>query len=177
MPRLSLMKRILLAAAVLATMPLARAEDGWRDFQGSWSASGSVQTIYLGDKRSASIADLSGSLLLAGPSRPGVGFRGEAVAFSDSETGMVGRAVWTDENGDQVFSEIRGGGPTKGSKVEGTFIGGTGRYAGATGTYEFTWKYVIAAEDGTIQGQAVGLKGRVRADASIKADQGKGAKP
>jgi hypothetical protein len=74
---------------------------------------------------------------------------------------MVGRASWTDERGDQVFSELRGGGPAKGSHVTGTFIGGTGRYAGATGTYEFTWEYVLAAEDGTVQGRAVGLKGRV----------------
>ena len=164
MPRLAQMRYALLAIAALAATQVARAEDGWRDFEGSWNASGTVQTISLGDKRRASIADLSGSLLLSGPSRPGVGFRGEAIAFSDSETGMTGRAVWTDQNGDQVFSEIRGGGPTKGSKVEGTFIGGTGRYAGATGTYQFTWQYVIADEDGTIQGHAVGLKGRVRAE-------------
>ena len=100
--------------------------------------------------------------MLSGPSRPGIGFRGDAIAFTDTVSGMVGRAVWTDERGDQVFSELRGGGPEKGSRVSGTFIGGTGRYAGATGTYEFTWQSVIAAEDGTVQGQAVGLAGRVR---------------
>jgi hypothetical protein len=144
--------------------PGTRAQpDAWHEFQGSWSAAGTVRTLALGDGRSASLADLRGSLLLAGASRPGVGFRGDAIAFTDSESGMVGRAVWTDERGDQVFSELRGGGPAKGSRVEGTFLGGTGRYAGATGTYEFTWQYVIAAEDGTVQGRAVGLTGRVRA--------------
>ena len=146
--------------------------DGWHDFEGSWTAAGSVHSIGLGTGRQASLADLRGTLQLAGASRPGLGFRGDAIALTDSESGMVGRAAWTDERGDQVFSELRGGGPAKGSHVSGTFIGGTGRYAGATGHYEFTWQYVMAAEDGTVQGRAVGLKGRVHvgaADASDKA--------
>ncbi len=42
------------------------------------------------------------------------------------------------------------------------FLGGTGRYAGATGSYEFSWQWVMEAEDGSIQGRAVELKGRVR---------------
>ena len=41
-------------------------------------------------------------------------------------------------------------------------MGGTGRYAGATGTYEFSWRFVIETEDGIVQGQSVGLNGRVR---------------
>ncbi|HUJ01906.1 MAG TPA: hypothetical protein VLY46_16810 [Usitatibacter sp.] len=145
--------------------------DGWHDFEGSWIATGSVRTIKLGDTRQASVADLRGTLELAGASRPAVGFRGDAIALSDSESGMVGRAAWTDEHGDQVFSEIRGGGPSKGSHVTGTFIGGTGRYRGATGTYEFTWEYVLAAEDGTVQGRAVGLKGRVHVGAGEPGDK------
>ena len=135
---------------------------GWHEFEGSWNAAGSVRSLALGGGRQASLAELRGTLALAGASRPAVGFRGDAIALSDSESGMVGRAAWTDEHGDQVFSELRGGGPAKGSHVTGTFIGGTGRYAGATGNYEFTWQYVLAAEDGTVQGRAVGLKGRVR---------------
>lgn len=149
----------------------AATADGWHDFEGSWSAAGSVHSIGLGTGRQASLAELRGTLELAGASRPAVGFRGDAVALTDSESGMVGRAAWTDEHGDQVFSELRGGGPAKGSHVTGTFIGGTGRYAGARGSYEFTWQYVLAAEDGTVQGRAVGLKGRVHvgADAGDKA--------
>jgi hypothetical protein len=108
------------------------------------------------------LVDLQGSLLLGGRSRPGVGFRGEAIALNDSARGLVGYAVWTDERGDQVFSELRGEGTASGNRITGTFTDGTGRYAGATGVYEFSWQYVLEAEDGTVQGRAVGLKGRVR---------------
>jgi len=135
---------------------------GWHQFAGSWNAAGSRHILSLGGDRRAALLDLRGTLLLAGPSRPGVGFRGEAIALNDTATGLMGRAVWTDERGDQVFSELSGQGAAAGNKIMGTFMGGTGRYAGASGSYEFTWQYVLEAEDGTVQGRAVGLKGRVQ---------------
>jgi hypothetical protein len=134
----------------------------WREFEGTWTAAGSRQSIALGADRRASVSTLKGSLLLSGASRPAVGFRAEAVVLNDSATGMVGRAVWTDERGDQAWSELRGEGTATGNRIVGTFVAGTGRYAGVTGDYEFSWRFVLETEDGTVQGQSVGLKGRVR---------------
>lgn len=136
----------------------------WHEFQGTWTATGSRNMMNLGGERQASISNFNGSLLLAGPSRPSVGFRADAIVFSDSLSGMVGRAVWTDERGDQVFSELRGQGSATDNKIVGTFLGGTGRYSGATGGYEFSWRFVIENEDGNLQGQSLGLNGRVRVD-------------
>jgi len=101
-------------------------------------------------------------MLLAGAGRPGVGFRSEVIALTDSATGLVGRGVWTDERGDQVYSELKGEGTAARNHIEGTILGGTGRYAGVTGTYDFSWQFVLEAEDGSIQGRATDLKGRVR---------------
>ena len=150
---------------------------GWREFEGSWNAAGRRHILPLGGERRASLIDLTGTLLLAGPGRPGVGFRGDAIAINDTATGLVGRAVWTDERGNRVFSELSGQGVAAGQKVTGTFIGGTGRYAGATGTYEFTWQYVLEAEDGTVQGRAVGLKGRILVGEPTQAPAGQQGKP
>ena len=141
---------------------LAAAPGEWREFEGSWNAAGSRRTIPLGADRRGAILDLRGSMLMAGPGRPGVGFRSEVIALVDSETGLTGRSVWTDENGDQVFSELKGEGTAAKNHITGTILGGTGRYAGVTGSYEFSWRFVIESEDGSIQGSAVGLKGRVR---------------
>jgi hypothetical protein len=105
---------------------------------------------------------LKGTLLLGGPESPGVGFLSQAIALVDSETGLVGRSVWTDERRDQVFSELKGDGTAARNRITGTILGGTGRYAGATGSYEFSWNSVTEAEDGAIQGRAVDLTGRVR---------------
>ena len=154
--------------AVAACGPSNPPSDGqssaaeWHEFQGTWTATGSRHALHLGDDRRASIADFDGSLLLSGPSRPAVGFRAQAIVLNDSATGMAGRAVWTDDRGDQVYSELRGEGTATGNRIAGTFIGGTGRYSGANGTYEFSWRFVLEAEDGTVQGQSLGLKGRVR---------------
>ena len=157
----------LLAAVTCVPLPTwsqATSDEGeWREFEGTWTAVGKRQVVPLGGDRQASIADFNGSLVLSGPSRPAVGFRAEAIVLNDSLTGLVGRAVWTDERGDQVFSELQGKTTATGNRLFGTFLGGSGRYAGATGSYEFSWRFLIEAEDGTVQGQSMGLKGRVRA--------------
>ena len=140
-----------------------------RAFTGTWSASGSRHTLRLGPGRQASIVSLSGSLLLTGQRGLGVGFQAEVVGMSDSLTGGQGRCVWTDERGEQVFSELRGGPVGTGSDFVGTIIGGTGRYAGLRGEYRFRWQYVIDAEDGVISGRTVDLEGRVQAPLSSPA--------
>jgi hypothetical protein len=159
---------VAIALAVAACGPpappqSAAAATEWREFAGSWNAAGSRRIIPLGADRRGSIINLRGTMLLAGPERPGVGFLSEVIALVDSETGLVGRSVWTDQRGDQVFSELKGEGTAARNRVTGTILGGTGRYAGATGSYEFSWQFVTEAEDGSIQGRAVELKGRVRA--------------
>lgn len=157
----------LLVVVICAPLPIwaqaASAGGEWREFQGTWTAIGKRQVIPLGGDRRASIADFNGALILTGPSRPAVGFRAQAIVLNDSVTGMVGRAVWTDERGDQVFSELRGETTATGNRLFGTFLGGSGRYAGATGSYEFSWRFLLEDEDGTVQGQSMGLKGQVRA--------------
>ena len=143
--------------------PLAAAPaSGWMDFEGSFNATGTRRTLSLGERGRSAILDLKGSMLLAGPGRPGTGFQGEVIALLDPKAGLVGRSVWTDERGDEVYSELEGEGTATRNRITGTILGGTGRYAGATGSYEFSWQWVMEAEDGSIQGRAVELTGRVR---------------
>ena len=141
------------------------ADEGWREFSGSMNLTGHRHVIAMGSAWRAGIVELSGTVLLSGPQRPGVGFGAKVLALTDSSFGLVGRALWTDERGDQMWSELKGEGTATGNHIAGTITGGTGRYKGAEGTYELSWQYVLEAEDGTVQGRAVGLKGRVRAAA------------
>jgi hypothetical protein len=92
----------------------------------------------------------------------GVGFRAKAIGFSDNRDGMQGRCVWTDEHGDKVYSELKGESVGTGNRIVGTFLGGTGRFAGITGQYSFQWEYVVESEEGAVSGRAVNLKGRAR---------------
>jgi hypothetical protein len=134
----------------------------WHTFQGTWSASGTRQTLSLETNHRASIFDLTGSLLLTGDRGLGVGFQLQAIGLTDSLTGMQGWCVWTDERGEKVFSELKGELVATGKHIMGTFLGGTGRYAGMTGEYSFQWEYVVESDDGTVSGRAVDLKGRAR---------------
>ena len=136
----------------------------WREFEGTWTAVGNRTMMHLGGDRKAAVSTFNGSLVLAGAARPAVGFRSEAIVFNDSTTGLVGRAVWINEDGDEAYSELRGEGTATSNKITGTFVGGTGRFAGVSGEYEFSWRFLLENEDGTIQGQSMGLKGRVRVD-------------
>jgi hypothetical protein len=164
--RLSLLLVAMLLAGVGDAGP-ARADSAlpdteWHEFKGTWTAAGSRQNIGLGGDRHASVADYSGSLMLYGSSRPALGFRVEAVVLNDSATGLIGRAVWTDEADNHVYSELRSEVTPQGNRIIGTFVGGSGRYKGATGTYEFSWRFLLESEDGKVQGQSAGFSGKVR---------------
>ncbi|HEX9206559.1 MAG TPA: hypothetical protein VF853_11605 [Candidatus Deferrimicrobiaceae bacterium] len=167
--RRSIPVAMLALAALACGGPAKGPESGmpsgeWRTFEGTGTATGHRQTLQLGPGRKVSIVHLTGSLLLIGEQRLGQGFRNEVIGYTDSLKGGTAWSVWTDSRGDQVFGEFRGGTLGTGSRFTGTLLGGTGRYAGVTGEYEFEWQYVVDEEDGSIQGRITGLKGRFRQD-------------
>jgi len=154
-----------LAAAACRRAPgeLAAPPPGeWRAFEGSWSATGDRHTLQLGPGHRASVLSVSGSMLLRGERGLGVGFQARALAFTDDASGVVGRAVWTDERGDEIFSELHGDPVASGRRLVGTITGGTGRWTGIRGEYGLDWSWVVEAEDGRIQGRADDLRGRAR---------------
>ena len=142
--------------------PVPVASDEIRPFTGTWIATGTRQTLTLEPGRQAAIFNLTGSLLLSGKERLKLGFKADVIGFSDTSQGMQGRSVWTDDKGEKVFSELRGQSVGPGNLVEGRFVGGTGRYAGVSGEYSFTWKYLVDNEEGMVSGRVVGLKGWAR---------------
>jgi len=161
---------------VAATMAIATAADfsvfaqqqpsadTWRTFTGTWSARGPRQSVPIEGGGTASVAYLSGAIVLATRDVPGGGMRAEAIAFDDGSSSGTGRAVWTDSRGNRLFSEIRGRAVAAGRRITGTFTGGTGPFAGASGDYELTWQYVARDNDtgDEVQGRAADLRGRLR---------------
>jgi hypothetical protein len=148
-------------AVALAGVTMAAAGQE-SSFEGTWSASGRRHGVALEEGREAAIVEISGAVVLSSGEGLSGGFRGEAIGFDDGEGLSLGRSVWTDENGDRLFSRLRGEPLETGRRIVGTITGGTGRYAGLTGEYSFTWQYVLSAEDGRIQGRAVDISGRIR---------------
>jgi len=133
-------------------------------FEGTWSAVGHRQLLKTEPDRAAVTVQLSGAVSIttgAGLSR---GFRGEAIGFDDGAGLIAARAVWTDDKGDRIFSGIFGDAfASAGRQMRGTITGGTGRYAGITGEYEFRWQTMVTVDDTSVNGRTVDLRGRVRA--------------
>jgi len=159
----------LAAVAVAAACLLAPAVGGQEaptpapsiSFEGNWTASGTAHLLAMGPGRRAATVHLSGSLVLTAGEGFSRGFEIEAIGFDDGRGTTVGESVWTDERGDRLFSDMKGGPIRTGHHVAGTITGGTGRYAGLAGDYEFDWQYVVADGEGGFQISVVGLKGRV----------------
>jgi hypothetical protein len=143
----------------------------WRSFEGTWSAAGDRRTIDAGPGQQASVVDFSGAILLTGERGLGAGFQARVIAYSDGKALSIGRAVWIDERGDMIFSELSGGQLATGRRITGTFTGGTGRWSGITGEYGFDWKYIIGTE-GRVQGRAEQLRGRARIAGSAAGTSG-----
>jgi len=155
---------VLAASACLAvvraqTQPAAEAP--WRMFAGNWVVTGQLQTLPTESDTPAATLQASGAVVLTLGEGLGRGFRGEVIGFTDGQTPSVGRFSWTDERGDRVFGRLEGDMRT-GGRFAGTITGGTGRYAGITGQYTFTWQYVVRAEEGVFEGRTVRLEGRFR---------------
>ena len=149
-------------ATSVSTERTAAATDDQRSFTGSWTTIGSQQFLDLGPGHQASIFELNGSLLLGGEQRINRGFQAHVIGFSDTTTGLQGRSLWTDENGDKVFSELSGEGLGPGQLIEGKLTGGTGRYAGVSGEYSFKWKRIGSVAGSELTGRVVDMKGWAR---------------
>lgn len=145
-----------------ATVPAADTSVEARPFTGSWTATGTRKALQLGEGHEVAIFDLSGAILLAGQQRLDVGFKGQAIGFSDSLHGLQGSSVWTDERGHKVFSDLYGEGIGPGRLIKGQFTGGTGRYVGISGEYSLRWQYLLESEDGEVSGRAVDVSGWAR---------------
>ena len=142
--------------------------EAWNTFHGTWSAVGRRQTLRTEGEHPAAIIQLSGSVVLTGsrgsggPGAFSSAFHAELIGFTDGDQLGAGRAVWTDARGDLVFSVLKGERLATGRRITATITGGTGRYAGLTGDWELTWQFVVATDEGEVQGRAADLKGRFR---------------
>lgn len=148
--------------ALAAQTPPAPAAVEWRTFTGTWSATGQRQTLPTEDGGAAAIERLSGAVVITVGEGIGRGFRGEMIGFDDGRAASTGRWVWTNERGERIFGELKGEPVQTGRRFAGTITGGTGRFAGITGSLDFTWQSVVTTDEGTVQVRAVGLQGRYR---------------
>ncbi len=140
----------------------APAPDEWQAFHGTFSATGRRDTVPVEQGGVAATVRLSGALTITRGDGLRRGFRVEALGYEEESGTGMGRAVWTDDRGDRIFSRMVGVPVQAGRRSAATITGGTGRYTGIEGTYTFTWQYVMPGEQGVIQARTLTFTGRVR---------------
>lgn len=160
-----------IALGLVLVVCLARGVDSrqagagdWHDFHASLTASGRQTTLAVEDDRTAVVLHLTGRLVVRQSGTLDRGYRAEFLGFDDGTGLGTARAVWTDDNGDRIFSRMVGTQLEAGRRTSATITSGTGRYAGISGTYAFTWQYLLPGEQGVVQVRVVDVEGRYRVE-------------
>lgn len=135
------------------------------EFKGDWIANGTRALFPLGSERQVYTFKIAGHVNLhnttLGKKKD---FWAECVGLSDSVTGVVGRCVWEDLAGHEVYLTLQSSQMQQGSQVAGTIVGGTGQFARISGELTFNWSSVIFQTDAegiaNVSGQSKNLVGR-----------------
>jgi hypothetical protein len=160
----SMLRAIVCGMLLLATSFLTishAAESG--EFKGSMIANGTRTSFPFGDGRQVFTFRLAGHVNL----QTGLGkkkdYWSECVGLADSVTGIVGRCVWKDLAGPEIYLTLQSDRLQQGSQVTGTIVGGTGLLAGISGDLWFNWSSVITLTEAegvvSVTGQTRNLTG------------------
>jgi len=163
-----LMLRIFACVVLLPATPFltySHAADSG-EFKGRWIANG-TQTLFPFEKgRQVYTFKISGHVKLQSSIDKKKDYWSECVGLADSSTGIIGRCVWKELAGPEIYLTIQSDQLLQGSQVTGTIVGGTGHLAGISGDLSFNWSSVIVMKeaDGTVAvtGETNNLGGRYR---------------
>ena len=163
-----LLVRIIVCGFLLLAAPLITkshaAESG--EFNGSWIANGTRTPFPFGDGRQVFTFRIAGHVLLKTALGKKKDYWSECVGLGDSVTGIIGRCVWKDLAGPEIYLTLASDRLKQGSQVTGTIVGGTGDFAGISGDLSFNWSSITDMTDAdgtvTVTGQTRNLGGRFR---------------
>ena len=151
---------------LLGAVPVA-AEDLQKEgsFAANWSAAGESETLVLDEIRAVTTIRSRGVVVTESDQGFVRALQTDCIGINirDVEANGTGRCVWIDSDDDRVVSEIVGALSDAMATVRGTFLGGTGKYAGLTGEYELSWQSLLTIEEeGTIHGYSTSMIGTWR---------------
>jgi len=134
------------------------------EFKGSMIANGTRSNFPFGDERQVFTFKLSGHVNLQTTLSKTKDYWSECIGLADSVTGLVGRCVWKDLAGPEIYLTIQSDRLQQGSQVNGTIVGGSGKFAGISGELSFNWSSVTTLTEAegvvSVTGQTKNLGGR-----------------
>jgi len=160
--------RIILYGILLiavSPLPMTHAEETGV-FEGTWTANGTRVPFSFEGGREVYTYKLAGHVNLRSSIGKQKDYWAECVGLSDSSTGTIGRCVWKDLAGPEIYVTLQSDRLMKDSRVNATIVGGTGPLAGIGGEMSFNWNYVMFLKDENgndiVTGQTADLAGQYR---------------
>jgi len=152
---------------LLATSSLTNsyaAESG--EFNGTMIANGTRTHFPFTIDRQVFTFKLSGHVNLQTSLSKQKDYWSECIGLADSVTGVIGRCIWKDLDGPEIYLTIQSDRLLQGSQVTGTIVGGSGKLAGISGELSFNWSSVITLTEAegvvSVTGQTKNLSGSYR---------------
>jgi len=140
------------------------AESG--EFKGTIIANGTRTPFPFANERQVFTFKLSGHVNLQTSISKQKDYWSECIGLADSVTGGIGRCVWKDLAGPEIYLTIQSDKPQQGGQVIGTIVGGSGKLAGISGELSFNWSSVITLTEAegvvSVTGQTKNLIGSYR---------------
>lgn len=143
--------RLIMFAALFllgVTAGAQAAESG--TFSGTWSASGTRESMDFGSEREVALLKFSGHVNL----RDGVGshvdYWARCIGLGDTGTGSAIRCIWRSLEGQELYVALRAEQMAQGAQVSGEIVGGSGELTGITGTLSFQWSTLSLQRNGNI---------------------------
>jgi hypothetical protein len=156
---------LLLLFAISPVTPSQAAESA--EFKGSWIANGTRTSFPFVKGRQVFTFQIGGHVSLLTAVHGKKDYWSDCVGLADAATGIVGRCVWKDLAGPELYVVLQSDRLEQGSLVKGTIVGGTGPLTGISGELSFNWSSVIVQTDAQgieeLTGQTLNLAGRYRA--------------
>jgi hypothetical protein len=130
-------------------------------FQAQWSIAGTQQGLDFGPARSLSIYEHSGTVTVVRSDGLVGNALSKCIGLGDTAKGDVSRCIWIDAAGEKIFSELtaRTDAESTTGRGSGTFVGGTGRFEGITGSYEIDRVNVPSLDPEKIEGRSLRMQG------------------
>ncbi len=147
-----------LTAALLALAPLAAAQEGPREGEIEFTFGADVRermVIPAGATAQASLVEVSLVITetVSGPMER-MGARCVALGHFDTESEAwdgLGNCTWQDAEGDRIFETLEESGTGGAGTGKAVITGGTGKFAGITGGYDYTLEFAASPGEGHFQ--------------------------
>lgn len=139
--RASHLLAVLIAIVVITFLQtsVVSAQSTSQTFTGTWTATGTRETMSFGENRETALIKLAGHVNLENDLGKEKDYWSTCIGLIDTKTGSDVRCVWKGLKGTKIFVILQADEISQKSTVTGKVVGGSGPAKDIQGSLSFTW--------------------------------------